>query len=154
LPTFAAPVKTFAAAYVALAAPERAPAGAGREHAAALDRLRTAMLAHPENVAGEGHLVTDLMALSNGRIVAKSGAEGLICLAVPERPLGIAIRTLDGAFRAHPAIVMSTLDQLGVLDAATRDAILARHPLALRNHNGRLVGEIRPDFTLEGPAIA
>jgi L-asparaginase II len=153
LPTFAAPVKTFAAAYAALAAPERAPAGAGREHAAALDRLRTAMLAHPENVAGEGHLVTDLMALSEGRFVAKSGAEGFICLAVPERELGIAIRTLDGTFRAHPAVATSALEQLGVLDAAIRDALLARHPRELRNHNGRLVGEVRPVFQLKGPAV-
>jgi L-asparaginase II len=154
LPTFAAPVTSFATAYATLAAPDRAPAGAGREHAAALDRLRNAMTAHPENVAGEGHLVTDLMALSNGRIVAKSGAEGLICLAAPERELGIAIRTIDGAFRAHPAVVTSALEQLGVLDAETHDAILARHPLALRNHNGRRVGEIRPVFQLEGSAVA
>ena len=76
----------------------------GREHAIALDRLRAAMTAYPENVAGHGQLVTDLMALSDGRIVAKSGAEGLICLAVPERDLGIAIRVLDGGFRTHAAV--------------------------------------------------
>ena len=61
------------------------------------------MTAHPENVAGHGQLVTDLMAISDGRVVAKSGAEGLICLAVPERELGIAIRVIDGTFRTHAA---------------------------------------------------
>ena len=101
LPTFGAPVRAFATAYAALAAPERVPAGNGREHAAALDRLRAAMIAHPENVAGHGQLVTDLMALSDGRIAAKSGAEGLICLAVPERELGIAIR-VHGWHVPHP----------------------------------------------------
>ena len=44
--------------------------------AAALDRLRAAMIAHPENVAGHGQLVTNLMALNDGRIAAKGGAEG------------------------------------------------------------------------------
>jgi L-asparaginase II len=153
LPTFGAPVHAFATAYAALAAPELVPAGNGREHAAALDRLRAAMIAHPENVAGHGKLVTDLMALSDGRIAAKSGAEGLICLAVPERELGIAIRVMDGTFRTHAAVTVATLEQLGVIDAATRDTILARHSPQLRNHNGRPVGEIRPVFQLEGAVV-
>jgi L-asparaginase II len=150
LPTFGAPVRAFATAFAALAAPERVPVGMGREHATALDRLRAAMTAYPENVAGHGQLVTDLMALSDGRIVAKSGAEGLICLAVPERDLGIAIRVLDGGFRTHAAVTVATLEQLGILDAATREAFLERHSPQLRNHNGRLVGEICPAFQLSG----
>lgn len=153
LPTFGAPVRAFATAFAALAAPERTPAGAGREHAVALNRLRQAMTAHPENVAGHGQFVTDVMALSNGRIAAKSGAEGLICLAVPERELGIAIRVIDGSFRAHPDVTLAALEQLGILDAAARDAILRHHSPELRNHNDRLVGEIRPIFQLEGPAV-
>jgi L-asparaginase II len=150
LPTFGAPVRAFATAYAALAAPELVPPGAGREHAAALDRLRAAMIAHPENVAGHGQLVTDLMALSDGRVVAKSGAEGLICLAAPEQEVGIAIRVMDGSFRTHAAVTVAALEQLGILDAPARDAILERHSPQLRNHNGRLVGEIRPVFQLEG----
>jgi L-asparaginase II len=155
LPTFGAPVRAFAAAFATLAAPELAPAGAGRQHAAALDRLRAAMIAHPVNVGGHGQFVTDLMAMSEGRIVAKTGAEGLICLGVPERALGIAVRTLDGSKRAHPAVVVSALEQLDILDAATRDALLAQHTSELCNHNGRLVGEIRPAFhlPLRSPAI-
>lgn len=153
LPTFGAPMRSFAAAFAALAAPERVPLGAGREHAEALNRLRAAMIAHPDNVSGPGDFVTDIMAMSGGRVAAKSGAEGLICLAVPERELGIAIRVLDGSFRPHPDVALETLRQLDILDAPTRDAILARHSPELRNHNGRLVGEIRPAFTLHSPAL-
>ena len=153
LPTFAAPVRAFATAYAALAAPGSVPVGAGREHAVALHRLRAAMAAHPENVSGHGDIVTDLMALSGGRVVAKTGAEGLLCLAVPERGLGIAIRVMDGSYRAHPDVAIAALEQLDILDAATREAILARHSPELRNHNGRLVGEIRPAFQLRAPAV-
>jgi L-asparaginase II len=151
LPTFGAPLQAFATAYSALASPERTPAGAGRERAAALNRLRAAMTVHPENVSAHGSFVTDLMAMSGGRIAAKSGAEGLLCLAVPERELGIAIRVADGAFRAHPAITVSALEQLDILDTATREAILARHSPELRNHNGRLVGAIQPVFQMKAP---
>jgi len=154
LPTFGAPVEAFARSWATLAAPERAPAGQGREHAAALDRLRAAMIAAPENVAGEGELVTDLMALGGGAICAKSGAEGLICLALPERGLGIAIRVLDGSFRAHAALVLETLRQLDALPDGLEAALLERQPTELRNHNGIHVGDIRAAFRLAGPAVA
>lgn len=152
VPTFGAPVRAFAVAYAALAAPEQTPTGAGREHAAALNRLRAAMTAHPENVAGTGELVTDLMAVSGGRIVAKSGAEGLICLAIPERGLGVAIRIADGSFRAHPTVVAAVLEQLDLIEPAVVAEILARHRPVVRNHNGWHVGEIRPAFRLTAVA--
>jgi L-asparaginase II len=148
VPTFGAPLRAFATAFAALAVPEQTPAGAGREHAAALDRLRAAMIAHPENVAGSGDLVTDLMVLAGGRIAAKSGAEGLFCLAAPARGLGIAIRILDGSYRAHATVVAAVLEQLELLDPATIAALLERHSPIVRNHNGWHVGEIRPAFRL------
>jgi L-asparaginase II len=62
--------------------------------------------------------------------------------------LGIAVRVTDGSFRTHAAVTVATLEQLGVLDVPTGDAILERHSPQLRNHNGRVVGEIRPVFEL------
>jgi L-asparaginase II len=150
LPTFAAPVRAFAASYAALAAPEQVPAGAGREHAAALNRLRDAMTAYPVNVSGEGNLVATIMEVSQGRVAAKTGAEGLLCLAVPERGLGIAIRIADGTYRTHAVAAVAALEQLGILDDVMRQEILARHNPELRNHNGRLVGEIKSVFALQG----
>jgi L-asparaginase II len=149
VPTFGASIRDFATAYAALAAPERTPLGAGREHAPALNRLRQAMAAHPDNVAGTGNLVTDLMAISCGAVVAKSGAEGLICLAIPAHGLGIAIRIADGSFRAHPIVVAAVLAQLNAIDPAIIGAVLEHHDPAIRNHNGWRVGELRSVFRLE-----
>ena len=61
---------------------------------------------------------------------------------------------MDGSFRTHAAVTVATLEQLGILDTATRDAILERHSPQLRNHNGRPVGEIRPVFQLKAVAVA
>lgn len=154
LPTFGASVAACAKSWAALAAPDAVPAGFGREHAAALKRLRTAMVAAPENVAGDGELVTDMMQLAGPRLYTKSGAEGLICFALPEQQLGVAIRVLDGSFRTHPVVVAAVLRQLKALDEATLGAIAARHPAELRNHNRRLVGEIRAAVQLRGVAVA
>ncbi len=149
LPTFGMSVRSFATAYATHAAPDQAPEGAGREHADALNRLRTAMTTHPENVAGEGELVTDLMALSGGAIAAKSGAEGLLCLAIPSQGLGIAIRVADGSFRSHPVIACSVLEQLNLVGSSVIAALQDRHSPEIRNHNRRIVGEMRPAFQLK-----
>jgi len=135
LPTFGGRLSDFARSWAHLAAPTA--------HAEALTRLRSAMVAHPENVAGEGVLDTDLMRAGGETIVAKTGAEGLICLALPERGLGIAIRIADGSFRALPVVVEATLRTLGAVDEATLASILPVEERELRNHNKLLVGEIR-----------
>jgi L-asparaginase II len=145
LPTFGSSVATFARSYATLADPK----GSDSLHQKALDRLRSAMMAHPENVSGSGSFVTDLMALASGRIVAKTGAEGLICIGIPEASLGIAIRIADGSFRVHPEVVIETLRQLGLMDDVFFATLSERHPPIVRNHNGWAVGEYRPVFSLE-----
>lgn len=154
LPTFGASVASFARSWAALAAPDDVDAGAGREHAEALRRLRTAMVNAPENVAGDGEFVTDLMQVTGPRLYAKSGAEGLICFALPEQQLGVAIRVMDGSYRMHPVVVASVLRQLGALDEETIVAIETRSPSRLLNHNKRHVGDLRATVRLEGPAVA
>jgi L-asparaginase II len=149
LPTFGASIRAFATAYATIASPGKAATGQGREHAEALLRLRAAMTRHPENVAGHDSLVTDLMRFSQGAIVAKSGAEGLLCLAVPDHEIGIAIKVLDGSFRAHAVVACQVLAELGLVPQEVTRAILDRHDPRLSNHNERHVGDLRPAFALE-----
>jgi L-asparaginase II len=148
VPTFGMSIRAFATAFAALANPHLVPESAGGRHHAALDRLRSAMIAHPENVAGTDDPVTDLMALGGGTIAAKSGAEGLLCVALPERGLGIAIRIADGTYRALPVALASVLAQLDAVGPSIITEFLARQNPELRNHNQRLVGELRAAFTL------
>ena len=148
LPSYGAPVRSFAVAFAALAAPERVAAGAGREHAAALNRLRAAMAAHPANIGGEGEPDTDLMVASGGRVVAKIGAEGLLCLALPEHGLGVAIKVADGSFRPLAVAAAAVLGQLGLLERAAIEGYLERQSPTIENHNGLAVGELRAAFRL------
>lgn len=144
LPTFAAPMAAFARSWATLADPDNAPAGQGREHGAALKRLRTAMMAAPENVAGTGEYVTDLMQVYDGTICAKSGAEGLSCLAIPSEGLRIAIRVLDGSCRANPMVVAETPRQLGPADEAMLAELEHHHPSEIRNHGKGMSGTCPP----------
>jgi L-asparaginase II len=149
VPTFGASIASFAVSFAALAAPERTPAEYGGRHADALNRLRSAMIAFPQNVSGKHSLVADVMEVGQGSFVCKSGAEGLFCLGVPAEGIGIAVRIADGSFRAHAVVVCETLRQLGLATDAQIEAILARDNPELRNHNGRHVGDIRAAFALE-----
>lgn len=149
IPTFAAPVQSFAMAYATLADPRQAPAKAGRELANPLDRLREAMTAHPVLVGGEATLDSDIMALSEGRIVAKLGAEGLLCLAVPERGLGIAIAADDGASRALGPAAVAVIEQLALAEPPVLDTLRERHIETVKTFGGEAVGEICPAFRLD-----
>jgi L-asparaginase II len=89
------------------------------------------------------------MRIGNGAFVCKSGAEGLFCLGVPKAGIGLAIRIADGSFRAHGVVLASALEQLGLATPDQVHAIRNVESPELRNHNGRLVGEIRAAFTLQ-----
>lgn len=85
---------------------------------AAMVRLREAMAAHPEYVAGEGRACTELMRAMNHKVAVKTGAEAVFVAIVPELDRGIAVKIVDGATRASEAVITALLVRLGVLDAA------------------------------------
>jgi len=149
LPTFGAPIGSFAVAYAALARSESARAGSDDEYAGELRRLAAAMVAHPANVSGHGELVANLMELGAGTVVAKSGAEGLLCLSLPSLGYGVAIRIMDGSFRAHAVIAAQVLRDLDVWPDEVLDELMERHSPRLHNHNGLHVGDLRASFELE-----
>ena len=91
------------------------------------DRLVSAMRAHPELVGGAGQTDTELMRALAGWI-AKGGAEGLMCAAGPDG-LGVALKTEDGANRAHRPALHDFLGRLGhtLPDEFARAPVLNAH---------------------------
>ena len=78
-----------------------------------LERITRAMTRHPEMVSGDGQFDTELMRLTNGDIVSKSGAEGVQCIGRIGEGLGLAIKVMDGSKRAKTAVSIHLLKQLG-----------------------------------------
>jgi L-asparaginase len=78
-----------------------------------LERIVRAMTHHPEMVSGEGEFDTELMRLSQGQLVSKSGAEGVQCIGRIGEGMGLAIKVMDGAKRAKYAIAIHVLKQMG-----------------------------------------
>ncbi|HLY36089.1 MAG TPA: asparaginase [Candidatus Limnocylindria bacterium] len=154
--TFGVPLRGAALAFARFADPSDV---ADDQLRGALERIRDAMMAHPDLVAGvRGRLDTALMRAASGAVVAKGGAEGLSAVGVlpghgGDRVSGaiglvVKIENGDGAHRAGAVAVCSALVQLGVLSAAAVEQMgeLAAPPIV--DPRGANAGEIRATFKL------
>jgi L-asparaginase II len=110
--------------------------------ASALARVRAAMIAEPEHVAGTNRFDTDLMRAGYGRIAGKGGAEGVHATAVLDGGIGCVLKVVDGAARAAPPAAIAILRQLGALDGDACEALQTHARPAVTNHAGTVVGNI------------
>ncbi len=109
VPTFAAPLSAMALAFSRL--PEL-PGG---------ERVVTVMRAHPVLIGGVEAADTKLMLAADG-VVAKRGAEGLMCAVLPDGT-GVAAKVEDGANRAAgPGLAA----YLGIQELTTEPVINSR----------------------------
>jgi L-asparaginase II len=102
-----------------------------------------AMVKHPFLVGGTERFDTVLSEVTNGRMIAKVGAEGVHTVAIPDRGIGVALKVEDGALRAQHVATIALLRQMGELkDTPERLAMFAVTPVL--NSRGDRVGEVRP----------
>ena len=81
------------------------------------------MTHHPTMVAGVGAFDTELMRLTEGELVSKSGAEGIQCIGRSGEGMGIAIKVMDGAKRAKHAVAIHVLQQMGWIDPSVGEIL-------------------------------
>ncbi|MDJ0799640.1 MAG: asparaginase [Calothrix sp. MO_167.B12] len=88
-----------------------------------MERIVRAMTHYPEMVAGDGEFDTELMRLTPGELVSKSGAEGVQCVGMLGEGMGLAIKVIDGAKRAKYAVAIHLLQQLGWIAPSVAEAL-------------------------------
>jgi L-asparaginase II len=84
------------------------------------------MVAAPHLVGGTGRLDTDVMIAGAGSMIAKEGAEGLVCATSLSHGLGIALKVRDGNWRRLAPAFVQVLRALEVLPSPAFEG-LARH---------------------------
>jgi L-asparaginase II len=132
--TFAVPLVRLAGAFGRLAGGGLGPEG---------ERLATAMTAHPELVAYDGAIDTELMRAHPG-LVAKIGAEGVLGIGLPDGR-GAALKVLDGAMRGlDPAALLVLEERLGLAPAGPALERLREAPVV--NSRGEQVGRAEAAF--------
>lgn len=117
---------------------------AGGGLGAAGDEVARAMCAHPELVHGDGGPDTELMRAVPG-LVAKLGAESFMGIGLADGR-GIALKVLDGAWRALLPAAAALLEALGVIDATMQPVGSLARP-TVTNVRGVAVGAVVPAVT-------
>jgi L-asparaginase II len=153
-PNFAVPLISTALAFARLCDPIDLPP----ERAKACRTITTAMTSHPRMVAGPDRFDTEIMEVTQGRMIVKGGAEGYLGIGLlpdnkkPTTPaLGIAIKISDGDSkgRARPAVALEILRQFSAITSAELEALSHYGPVfPIHNWRQILVGEGRPCFKL------
>jgi L-asparaginase II len=106
-------------------------------------RIVHAMQTRPFLVGGTDRFDSVLIEETEGRVVAKIGAEGVHSVAVPEQGIGFAVKVDDGAQRAQFPAVLRVLQILDVLPATLPPRLEEFMRRPVRNTRGETVGEIR-----------
>lgn len=112
--------------------------------AQAIYRLHEAINNEPLYIAGHGTVVSELNEVTSGAVLAKTGAEGIVIAALPERGLGIALKIADGSARASSVALLAILDHLGELSDDEKHKLQSHIAPKIVNSRGLNVGEIRP----------
>jgi len=108
--------------------------------ASACDRIVQSVTNYPDLIAGTKRYCTDLMKVTNGRIVGKTGADGIYCLAVPHLNWGIAIKIDDGKMGPQYQVAQEILIQLGLLTNIEAEQLKVHWHCDNRNFAGNYVG--------------
>lgn len=143
--SFGLPLRAMALAYARF--------GVSAEPAAI--RLREAMTGFPTMIAGRDRLCTDLGHAAHGAAIAKLGADGIYCAALPRAGLGLALKIEDGDTRGLGPALLGVLQRLADrrslgFDPGGLGPGVARHAeLTILNTRGAPTGSLRATGDLQ-----
>jgi L-asparaginase II len=107
-------------------------------------RIHTALRARPMLFGGSDRFDSIMIEETDGKVIAKVGAEGVHAAAIPEQGIGVVIKVEDGAQRAQFPAILRALQYLDALPATLPQRLEDFRRKAIRNTRGECVGEVRP----------
>lgn len=110
-----------------------------------LKRIFNAMTSYPELIGGTNHFDSVFTKILSGRGLTKVGAEsvrGISLKTNDNKAIGIAIKVLDGNFRALQVTTMKLLEHLNLLNDEELNQLDKFKLEILKNHNGLEIGRI------------
>jgi len=146
VPVYGMPLYNMALGFAKFANPQ----DLDKEYKSACEQIFRAMNKHPEMVAGTDGFCTELLRCTHGKLVAKLGAEGVYCIGVKDRDIGLAIKIEDGNnTRAMWPTVLRCLEDLKVLNEEELNSLEKYKELDNKNNFGDIIGKVFPVFHLK-----
>lgn len=116
------------------------------QYQAACRKVVRVMSNHPHVIAGSGRFDFILSEAFKGGLIAKTGAEGVFCVGIPDAQIGIAVKIHDGSQRGMEAIVLRVLNIIDCLPDGPKAALMPLEEMDLHNHRNEKIGRIVPAF--------
>jgi len=148
VPVFFVPLKNLARAYALLAVSYYQGDDNLSAPQKAIKKLMHAALSHPEMIAGDQRICTDIMRTTRKDMLAKTGAEGGYALTLFTEQWGIGVTIDDGAPRSLGPVIIEILYQLDQLTGEEKRSLEPYHCPPITNHRSEQVGMLRPSFRL------
>lgn len=146
VPVYGMPLYNMALGFAKLANPHALDEG----YKYACEQVFKAMNNHPEMLAGTNGFCTELLKHTHGKLIGKFGSEGVYCIGVKDRDIGLAIKIEDGNnSRALWPAVMRCLEDLNILDEKELNSLGKYRELNNRNNFNHLIGKVSPTFHLK-----
>lgn len=118
-----------------------------------LGLINKAMRDNPRMVIGDGEFCTELMKGCGSKVIGKVGDDGVYCVSVPEKNMGICVKIADGNERAVYPVMIHLLKQLGVLNKTEIENLKGWTYPAVNDYKGTVVGNILPVIDIEKPFV-
>jgi len=135
-PVFYLPLKNVAMAFARITQQDQEERG----------QIFQAMNRNPHLVGGEGRFDTVLMESYPDKLMSKGGAEAVSAAGfiLPDgQVMGLAVKVLDGNYRAIGQMVLSMLQDAGFLEEPVSEGLLRWWQPELKNHAGLVIGTTR-----------
>lgn len=118
-----------------------------------LGLINKAMREYPRMVIGDGEFCTELMKGCGSKVIGKVGDDGVYCVSIPEKNMGICLKIADGNERAVYPVIIHILKQLGVLNKTEIENLKGWTYPAVNDYKGAVVGNILPVIDIEKPFV-
>lgn len=138
IPTYTMSLAAMARGMAALSGPEVT----WHNYHWATEKIRNAMIREPHYFSGKGQFCTEIITHTKGRVLIKTGAEGMCCLLLPQTGMGIALKAQDGGLRAVEAASLWLLGQLSPWSDDESARLGKLISPVLRNWSGLEVGKV------------
>lgn len=115
IPTPFIPIKKLAAGFCEFIDPIHLSS----QESDACQKIFSAFVEHPLLTAGTGRYCTEMMKETQGHVLLKGGAEGVMTGAIPQLKVGFALKALDGNSRASEFCTSVLLNRFGLLPSSS-----------------------------------
>lgn len=136
-PIFGMPLLNQALAYKNLVSPMR---WKDKTLESVCNRIVKSVIQYPGLIGGSKRYCSDLVRITKGKVIGKTGADGIYCLAIPHKKWGISIKIDDGKMGPQYQVAHEILLRLGLLSKEEENALAHHWRFENINFAGNSVG--------------